>query len=71
MHNESRRSLIKAMALTGAGVLAPSAFHSAHAGSTADIKANRTENGMKQSSLKGNINPVSYTHLTLPTSDLV
>lgn len=56
MHNESRRSLIKAMALTGAGVLAPSAFHSAHAGSTADIKANRTENGMKQSSLKGNIN---------------
>ena len=53
MHNERRRSLMKAMALTGAGVLAPSAFNSAHA---ANAAANTTEHGMKQSSLKGNIN---------------
>ena len=61
MHNESRRSLMKAMALTGAGVLAPAAFNSAHAANTAgntatNATANPSEHGMKQSSLKGNIN---------------
>ena len=61
MHNERRRSLMKAMALTGAGVLAPAAFNSAHAANTAgntatNATANPSEHGMKQSSLKGNIN---------------